>query len=73
MHDGREPCDRAGSEIVSVGKSAGQNHAVKAGHGGFLVPHHRHILAQDVLNHMLAIVIAVTAWENDYPNIHWQF
>lgn len=38
--------------------------------GGFFVPDHPHVLSQDVLEDMLAIVITIRAGKNDDADIH---
>jgi hypothetical protein len=70
IHDGGEFGDRAGAQIIPVGKPAGKNYAVKPLKSFFFVPDEFRLGSQDVFGNMVAIVIAVRAGEDQDPEFH---
>src|SRR5437867_3089003 len=55
---------RPAAEVIAVGEAPGKDDAVATGKRPVLVPEKTGLLTQDVLHHMVAIVLAVRAGEN---------
>src|SRR4029077_11338543 len=57
LHDGREARDRAGAEVIAVGKPAWQDYAVAALEVGVLVPQVLELRADDLVDHPAAVAV----------------
>src|SRR5206468_6908490 len=69
-HDRREPRDRAGSQIIPVGKASWQHDHVRTLQRGFLVPDELGLLAEHMLRRVIGIVIAVRTGKDDDAEFH---
>ena len=67
-HDRREPCDRAGAQVVAVREPARQNDDVGALQARLLVPDELGVLPEHVLGGVVRVVIAVRTGKDDDAN-----
>src|SRR5262249_971828 len=70
LHDGGEPGDGAGAQVVAVGEPARQNDHVGPAQVAILVPDVPGRAAQDVLGHVVDVVVAVAPGEDDHREEH---
>src|SRR5262249_15626352 len=70
LHDGREPGDGAGAQIVAVGKAAGNDDGVAIFQVVRLVPEKCGLLSGGGDDGVVAIVIAVGARKDDDAEFH---
>ena len=70
IHYRRELRQRSGSQVVTVGKSAGQKDRVKTLYGGVLVPDEFNRFSEDGLDCVITIVLAVGARKDDDAEFH---
>ena len=70
LHRGREAGNRAGAQVVAVGKAAGQDYAVIRRKIGVFVPDIFDGLAEYIVQHIEAIDIAPSAGEDDNAELH---
>ena len=65
LHDGREARDGSGPQVIAVREAAGDDHHVYVAEVGFFVPDELRLLPEDVLGHVVGVVVAVGAGEDD--------
>src|SRR5205814_1163663 len=70
VHHRRELRERAGSQVVTICKSAGQDDRVESLYGRVLVPNVRHRLSEHRLDRVIAIVLAIRSWKNNDTEFH---
>ena len=70
LHDGAEPRDGAGSQVVAIAEPAWQDHDIGALQAGVLVPHERRILAEDVPGGVVGVVVGVGSGEHHHGEFH---
>src|SRR5438270_6470088 len=73
FHDGTEPCDGAGAQVIAIGKTTRQNNAViggKLGEVAVLVPEHDAFLVQVVHECIMNISIAIGTRKNNNTKFH---
>src|SRR6266478_9891814 len=70
VHDRREARDGAGAQVVAVGEPAGEHHHVGAAQIAVLVPDVAGGAAEDVLGHVVDVVVAVAAGKDDHREEH---
>src|SRR6266478_8233022 len=70
VHDRREARDGAGAQVVAVGEPAREHHHVGAAQVAVLVPDVAGGAAEDVLGHVVDVVVAVAAGKDDHREEH---
>jgi hypothetical protein len=70
LHDRRKPGDRAAPEVVPVRETARNRDPVEPGERFLLVPDERRLHADHVLERVIAVVIAIGAWEDQDREFH---
>jgi hypothetical protein len=69
-HDGRKPRDRSRAQIIAEGETTGENDGVEGGYLLGLVPDEFDPLADDRIDRVIGIVIAVRSGELDNSKFH---
>src|SRR5438445_708720 len=70
LHDWREARDRPGAQVVAVREPSGQHHDVRPAQVAILVPDVARGAAENVLCHVVHVVVAVAAREDDHREEH---
>ena len=73
LHDGRETRYGAGSQIIPVAEASGEYHHLRVSKRGFLMPHEPHWLFENVLDGVVAIMVAIGTREDDDSEMHHLF
>jgi hypothetical protein len=70
IHDGRKASYSAGSQVISVTESTGEDHQVAAFGTGFFVPEHFGRKSQDFFKGQTRVHIAIGSGKNDDTYVH---
>src|SRR5690606_4481588 len=70
VHHRAESCNRSGTEIVTVGKTARKNHDVRPLEVMILVPEVGCSLAKYIRDSVVSVVVAVGTWKGDNAELH---
>src|SRR5688572_17510005 len=70
FHNRRESSDGAGPQVVPVGETAGNNNGVATFQVLGLMPDELHRLLEHLAYHVISIMLAVAARENQHSKFH---
>lgn len=69
-HYWRKAGDSTGAQVVTVGKTTGEDNTIIAREVSFLVPKVIYLLPQDFAQHIMTIPITPGTGENNYTRFH---
>ena len=69
-HDGGEAGDGAAAEVVAVREATGKDNEIELFNRGFLVPDVFCFQAEIALKNVIAVLVAIGAWEPDDSGFH---
>src|ERR1019366_2079310 len=69
-HHRGKPCNRAGTQIVAVGKATRQNNRVKTGNLFGLMPEEFDGLVEDLAKRVVGVVVAIRSRKHDHTKSH---
>ena len=72
FHDGREAGYGAGSQVIPIAEASGEYDHLRVAQRGFLVPYEPHRLFEDILDGVVAVMVAIGAREDDDGELHYR-
>ena len=70
LHHWAKACDGTGAQVIAVTEAAGDEHGVRIAQARFLVPKQPGRMAEDIAQHMNAILVAVGTGKLDDSKVH---